>query len=354
LENDKKALFLRIEWSQLVRIAAFILCLTLVYNLANLILLALLGMMIAVALNPILKFLTARKIPRAVSLFLITAGVIGVAVGFFVFLFPPLLEQLSELLRRLPELKATLLGYFPNDSGFRRIIAQAIPQDSQTTPTILAQLLFGISWAVQGFFQFVLCIAFAIYFLIDGPRAYLWITAFFSDDTKEKIDKTSNEAGKIIFAYVAGQALTSLLCAVYAFLILSYLKVPVALILAAFAAVFDVLPIVGFFLFTIPAVLMALTISIPTAYIVASAFFAYHLVENYFLVPKIYGDRMRVSGLVVMFALASGAVLAHIQGAIAILPIVASYPFIEKIWLTPFIGKRSVSKHKQLEQQPEG
>lgn len=230
------------------------------------------------------------------------------------------------------------------------MIAQAVSQETlNSVPNILPQLMFGISWALQGLFEIALGIAFAIYFLIDGPRTYIWVTAFFNDEHKKKIDQSSKEVGEIIFAYVAGQILTSFLCAAFTFAILFSFNVPVALVLAAFAGVFDILPIVGFFLFSIPAVIMALTVSPSTAYIVAGLFLIYHGVENYFLVPKIYGNRMRVSGLVVLFALAAGALLAHIQGAIAILPIVASYPFIERIWLIPFIGQKSVTKHKKLE-----
>ena len=39
---------------------------------------------------------------------------------------------------------------------------------------------------------------------------------------------------------------------------------------------------------------------------------------------------------------------ARIMGAIAILPIVASYPIIEKIWLSKYLGLKVVAEHEEI------
>jgi hypothetical protein len=41
--------------------------------------------------------------------------------------------------------------------------------------------------------------------------------------------------------------------------------------------------------------------------------------------------------------------LAGIEGAISILPIVASYPVIEKIWLRRYVGQEAIEEHKALD-----
>jgi predicted PurR-regulated permease PerM len=143
---------------------------------------------------------------------------------------------------------------------------------------------------------------------------------------------------------MAGQFITSLLCALYVFALLSLLHVPNALILAVLAGIFDVLPIIGFFLSVLPATAMALTVSPATALLVVALYLAYHLVESYFIVPTVYGNRLRLSTLTVLVSCMAGGLLAGVIGAIAILPLVASYPIVERIWLHSRLEPDTVSK----------
>jgi predicted PurR-regulated permease PerM len=89
-----------------------------------------------------------------------------------------------------------------------------------------------------------------------------------------------------------------------------------------------------------------MTVSPSTSLAVAGLYLLYHGIENYLIVPWIYGNRLRVSGLAVLLALLVGSILAGILGAIAVLPVVASYPIIERIWLVDFLGRGVVQKHE--------
>ena len=90
--------------------------------------------------------------------------------------------------------------------------------------------------------------------------------------------------------------------------------------------------------------------STSTALIVLMAYVAYHAFENYFLVPLVYGKRLRLSSLAVLVSLLVGGLLYGIMGAIAILPIIASYPIIEKYWLEDYLGRTVVDDHKKADQ----
>ena len=73
---------------------------------------------------------------------------------------------------------------------------------------------------------------------------------------------------------------------------------------------------------------------------------AYHAIENYWIVPKIYGSRMRLSGLTVLVTFLVAVALGGIVGAIVALPIAAAYPIIERIWLARWVGRETVRKHR--------
>ena len=85
------------------------------------------------------------------------------------------------------------------------------------------------------------------------------------------------------------------------------LKVPAALLLAVLAGVFDFVPVLGFICSSVPAVVLALTVSPGVALIVAGLYVGYHLIENYYIGPKVFGGRLRLSHLAVILAFAVGA-----------------------------------------------
>ena len=80
-----------------------------------------------------------------------------------------------------------------------------------------------------------------------------------------------------------------MLAFVFVFVLLTVLHVPSVLLLATLAGVFDILPVLGFFLAVIPAMLFALTVSPITALLVLGIYIVYHAIENYLVVPMIYG-----------------------------------------------------------------
>jgi predicted PurR-regulated permease PerM len=184
--------------------------------------------------------------------------------------------------------------------------------------------------------------------MADGQRALRWLVAFFRAEQRHRVSAGLAEIGARMVAYVGGQFLTSLLFAVYVFVLLSILHVPMALLLAVLAGIFDVLPMIGIFLALAPAVLMGLTVSPQTALIIVGAYTGYHLLEDYFIVPKVYGNKLHLSTLAVLLAFTAGGMLAGVVGAVAALPFVAAYPALERLWLSRTLPPEAVEEHARL------
>lgn len=77
-------------------------------------------------------------------------------------------------------------------------------------------------------------------------------------------------------------------------------------------------------------------------------YLGYHIFETYFIVPRIYGNRLRLSTLTVLLALLIGGTLQGVLGAVLILPVVAAYPIIERIWLKNYLAPEVIADHKAL------
>jgi predicted PurR-regulated permease PerM len=75
-------------------------------------------------------------------------------------------------------------------------------------------------------------------------------------------------------------------------------------------------------------VLIALTRGLPTALAVLVGYVLYHQLESHVIVPRIYGDTMKLSASVIVIAILIGATLMGILGAILALPVAAAVPVV--------------------------
>jgi predicted PurR-regulated permease PerM len=194
----------------------------------------------------------------------------------------------------------------------------------------------------------VIVVVLTLYLLLDGKSLYAWLLAFVPRSHREKVATTMDEVCDVVQAYVSGQLLVAVLFAMFVAGLLTILGVPAAVPLAVIAGVCDIIPVLGILIAIAPAVLLALAVSPSTAAVVALAYLAYHLVETYFILPRVYGNKLKISTLSVLLALLVGGSLQGIIGAVLVLPLVAAYPIIERHWLGGFLRSRVLTDHKAL------
>ena len=334
-------------------LSAALICLA-IYKLLPFLMLLFMSVLLAVTFAPLVTRL-ANWLGHRGAVLLTTVVLGGLILATMIVIVPLMAEQIGSLYQRIPEFTKELGERFPPIKYYVEMIPQKLNHvDTATVSPLLAHLATFGGVALGGASALAVIFAFQIYLLYDGARVYNWLVAFFKKDTREKIELTCDGISPIISAYVFGQIITSILCSTFTFILLNSVGVPAALVLAVLAGVFDVLPIIGFFLFAAPACLFALTVSLQAMLIVLGGFFVYHMIETYIICPLVYGNRLRVSGIVVLFSLIAGATIGGILGAIAVLPIVASYPTIEEIWLGKYLGRTVVRKHKEVEDEVEG
>ena len=349
-DSPKPSTTVDISTTTLLKIPLIAGLLYILYILAPVLMTIFLAAMVAVTLHPVIAFFRRRHLPDWVGISLVALGffiVAGLIVGL---IMPQLIDQTSVMIDNLPQIRNTVLTDLP---PFMRSMGDKLLSDGHMPDpsSFVTPLLSAGQIAVGGMAQTFLIVIFSIYLLIGGPASINWILAFFSRDNRQKLRQTADEISEVVAAYVAGQMITSLICGLFAFIILSILKVPAALMLGTLAGIFDILPILGFFLAAIPAVLLALTVSPLTALMVTGLYIVYHAFESYVLIPRVYGSRMRLSGLVVLISLLAAGALGGILGAVAILPVVASYPIIERIWLVSYLGNRVINRHARIENE---
>jgi len=341
---------LTISWKTILKVLLAILLAVLAVQLRHVFADIILALLIAITLWPVIFWTRKRRWPKWSGVTMTTLILVGSTALILVLLIPTVTRQGAAFIESLPGMKAALLSHIPPRGAFRNFADEALasPVFADPKPVLEKIMALGVM-ALSGFLEFLLIITTAIYLLADGERVYGWLLAFLPERQRQKVKVAAPQVRGVVSAYMGGQLLTSLLVGAYVFCVLAAFHVPNATLLAVLAAIFDVLPLIGFFLTAIPAIAAASFVSPHGGPWVGVLYTAYHLVESYVIVPKIYGDRLRLSSLTVLVCCMMAAVVAGVVGVLLILPIVASYPIIEKVWLKSRLQPDTVQKHATLD-----
>jgi predicted PurR-regulated permease PerM len=302
-----------------------------------------LAALVAVALDPVVQWLEARGVRRTYGALLTGLVLVLLLAGFVWVAGASIVEQTRVLGARVEEVRGTVWPRIPP------LLQQALTSVSPSGQTI-ASALSAVTGGVAGI---GVALVLTIYLLLDGRRTYEWLLAFVPPAHRPRMHDTALAARRVAAAYVRGNVITSVLCAVCTWVALAVMQVPGALVLGLIAGIFDFVPVIGFVLSAIPAVLLGAAVSPMVALGVAAFFVFYNLVENYYIAPKVYGHELRLSDLAVVAAFLVGAELGGVLGALISLPLAAVYPAVEHIWFTsPNLADTAVT-HQHIEAEDE-
>ena len=329
---------LRIPFGTLLKVALFALLVAITIKLWPVILMVVVAVLIAVLLHPVVVWLQRHRVHRGVAIGLVALAMFAVLGAFLFWIVPLMVTQIAEFAKQLPALVARLGKFVP-------------PVTTPTAPQmqkVAARGLVGARYAVSGLTIVILILVISLYLLNEGAKVYEWLIVFASPANRAKWRQTGDDVCPIVFAYMRGQAITCCLCGGVALITCLSLHIPAAVVLAVLAFLCDLVPVVGTIVMTIPAVSLAFLSAPWKAIVVLVVYIAYHLTESYWIIPRVYGHEMRLSTLTVLLAVTAGGVLQGAVGAVLILPFVAAYPVIERIWLAHRLQRDTLARHRRI------
>jgi predicted PurR-regulated permease PerM len=293
-------------------------------QLRAIVLLLVVALVFAGTFNPLVEWMERRGVKRVYALTLLSVALLLVTSLLIFLTGPPLIEQLAQIVRDAPRHREQLIALL-QQHDFTAPLARAV--QNAGLQEIFARIerdlvgyssraVTAVGWAVTTLFL-------AFYFLADGKRTQGALYAIVPRDYHMRLARILQNLETIVGGYMRGQLITSAAIGVFTFALLLICKVPNALSLALFAALVDVIPIIGGLLATAPAVLAALSRGVPVGVVVLVALFVYQEVENRVLVPRVYGRALRLAPITVVLALLAGGILLGVIGALLALPIAA-------------------------------
>jgi predicted PurR-regulated permease PerM len=310
----------------------------------------LIAILLAVTLYPAVRWMEDRGLARGLSVVVIAVLGSGLVAMFLLLVLPSLTAQVTYLAQNLPDFRVRVSSRIPaRFPSVQKAIHELF--ESPFSPRAVSLFQQSFAWGrsiVSAVAVAAIVLILTLYLLLDGRSLYAWLLAFAPRAHREKLATTTAEVSKMVHAFVGGQFLAALLFAIFTGILLTILRVPAAVALAVIAGLCDVVPVLGILVATVPAVLLALAVSPQTALTVLVAYVAYHLFETYLLLPRIYGNKLKISTLSVLLALLAGGKLQGIIGIVLALPLVAAYPIIERYWLRGYLQSRVLTDHTAL------
>ncbi len=345
---DPAPLEIRIPWATLVKVAVAVLLAWACVRLREAVELVLFAVLIAIALSPVARSLEKRRLSRGQAVAVLALAELTIAAAFAFLVLPPLVAQVSTLWTGLPALRGRIAHSLRGGLAARILLPLVdLPQAPEVDAFLARPLTWGpLAFEILG--AGLVIVVLSLYLLLDGSKVVAWLLAYAPRAHRRRMGEMVPELFSVVQAYTTGQLIASTLFAGFVAALLSATAVPGVLPIALLAALADVIPVAGISVVIAVAVIAALGVSPGTALAVGGSLLGYHLLEAYLLVPRLYGNRLRLSTLTVLLAILGGAVLGGIPGAILALPLVAAYPVIEKHWLEEWLHPDAVADHEVL------
>ena len=295
---------------------------------------------LAYALNPIVRRLERWRVPRVVAVVGVFLVLILASVAAVLTVVVPAIEQVRSIVtnpRAIVQQANTLseqaqnlpfVGQYVTDLDQDRVL-QLLRSNAPSAGQVL-NVATGVIGGVFGVFgallNLLLLVLVSVYLLLERERITRAVLRTIPETIRDQSLELFHAVEQTLIRYLRGQLLLCSIMGVIGWAIMFFTVGDYALLVGAWVAVTEIIPVLGAFLGAVPAVLIALLVrdgGFTMALIVAGLFLVAQQIEGNVLVPKIQGGSTGVHPLWVLFGTLAGTALYGVVGAIFAVPIVA-------------------------------
>ena len=304
----------------------------LLLRLRTLLILLLVSLFLAIAIEPAVNALARRGWRRGAATAVVFLVLFVAAAGFVVAVGSLLVDQVSNLTEAVPgyveETIALVNRTFDANLSSDTLVAQLSSAESPVRrfATGLAGSALGIGVQLLTLlFQLLTVTLFTFYFAADGPRFRRAVLSVLAPRHQREVLRAWDVAVEQTGGYVYSRALLAAASATATWAFLWLIGVPNPLALAIWVGlVSQFVPTVGAYLAgALPALVALLSSPLDAVWVVA--FIAgYQQVENYLLAPRITARTMSLHPAVAFGSVIAGAALLGGIGALLALPVSAT------------------------------
>lgn len=326
---EEKKISIDITTLSIIRVLTIVTLLWFVREIKEVILIFFLALLLSSVLEPMIRWFISKRVPKmlaAVMVYLIMMGIVGVVLSLMV---TPINTQFRELGTQMPiyidKISSGdvfgLQNLAGNEQLFNRITMELQGLQSRIVNATTTGFFSSITSIIGTIAGFVVIIVMSFYLIVEEESikktVKMLVPAHYQPYLVQLFKKIQNKIGYWARAYLMMAAIVWFM----AFVLLTALQVPFALVLSLVAAFTEIIPMVGPILAAIPAVFVAVFASPIKALFVAIGFTIINLIESHVLTPKIMQKAVGLNPVIVILAVLIGARLGGILGILLAIPV---------------------------------
>jgi len=318
---------INISTSTIFRTVIILLGLVFLYLIGDILIIVLIAVIIAAAINGPVSWLQRHKIPRILGVVLIYLIILLLAALVVTLIFPSLSVQVKQLAINFPEFMEQIglsvqefWGKYNVGGNLQNVLDKFSQGLEQATSSIFGTIinLFG------GLFSAGIVLVISFYLAVQEKGVKRFLVSLTPTEHHHYASDLIERIQSKIGGWMRGQILLMLIIGVLTYIGLFFLDVKYALTLALIAGLFELIPYVGPFIALIPAAILAFIQAPLLGLLVVILYVVIQQLENYVIVPQVMKKTVGLNPIVIIIVMLIGAKLAGVIGIILSVPLTAS------------------------------
>lgn len=335
MTEPHKSSITSISTSTIVRFFVVGVLVLVLYYISNIILAVLAAVIFASAIEPAIAKLEKFRIHRVLGAVMIYLFIAVAFAGLLVFFVPTVSNDLVSFLNNLPKTISLETLWAPAESLGLQVGTSAMGNGTISLGDFIQGLQSLITGTSSSAFQtatlifggllgLILIVVLSFYLSVqeDGVTDFLRIITPVKH--QHYIADLWRRSQRKIGYWLQGQILLGLVVGVLVYLVLMVVGIKHALLLAILAAVFEIIPVFGPIISSVPAILIAFTDGgIGTGLLLIGLYLIIYQFESQLFYPLVVKKIVGISPIIVILALVIGAKLGGVLGALIAVPLSA-------------------------------
>lgn len=317
----------------------FLLAFYTVYLLSPILTPFLTGAFLAYLANPFVNYLVKWKIPRTLSVTIVFFLFIAIFVTLILLLVPMIEKQIRALIESLPKIIAWVqdvvmplvqkyLGVENtaiNAEEFKNLLLENTEKARGLINWLFKTTLASGMRLVEWLMNLILIPVVTFYLLCDWNKLLNGLRNLLPRRIEPTVVAILQECDQVLNAFFRGQFIVMIAVAIIYSIGLSLIGLQIGLLVGLISGLLSIVPYLGTIIGVVVATIAALVQfgEFTPVLMVWLVFGVGHLIDNFYLTPKLVGDKIGLHPVAVIFAILAGGYLFGFVGVLLALPVAA-------------------------------
>ena len=305
------------------------------------------------------KLKIISKSARGLSILLVYLIALLLIIILINVILPVVFESVSVLINNIQGYYDTAINNFnnlPEDSVLKSQFVKEMIDEVKNinikqyiTPDKIFDYLINAISAVTGIFEIFVALIVSIYILADRAKLIGFLkrlaSAIFKEETYKNIDKYFNNSNEIFFKFIASQFLDAVVVGILVTIAMSLMGIKYAPLLGFFIGLFNMIPYIGAIIAVVISALVTLiTGGLSQAIWMLVVVIILQQIDANIINPRIVGQSLKISPLLVIFAVTVGGAYFGILGMFLAVPIIAVLRILVKDYINYRLKLKEINK----------